>query len=129
MAPKSLRDEWVKAKADAGKTFDMSKLVDKRKFGPKLDKYESTRAAYEKLATKLATNPDDKKEKAAKDAVKRAAVDARDAADQYVLALTDLKKHTNDAATDRAADELRNHLYHLVDVLTKVAKGNFNAIH
>jgi hypothetical protein len=77
MAPKSLRDQWVKAKADAGRTFDMSKLVDKRKFGPKLDKYESTRGAYEKLAT----SPDDKKEKAAKDAVKKAAVDARDAAD------------------------------------------------
>ena len=126
MAPKSLRDQWVKAKSDAGKTFDMSKLVDKRKFGPKLDKYESTRAAYEKLTVRLATNPDDKKEKTAKDAVKKVAVDARDAADQYVLALNDLMKHTDDVATERAARELRDHALHVVDVLTKVANGNFN---
>jgi hypothetical protein len=62
------------------------------------------------MPKKLATSPDDKKEQAAKDAVKAAAVDARGAAEQYALTGCNAQRHRLRASAANRASRVRYRL-------------------
>jgi hypothetical protein len=127
MPAKSLRDEWKAAKA-ANKAFDVSKVMDQQKFGPKLDKYEAAAAQYSKVMKVLAKNPDDKKEEAAKKAVTAAAKDAAVAGAKYLQAMQFIEKNSTGPAK-AAADKLTTVLsMHILRHLDKVAKGDVSGL-
>lgn len=122
---KELRQLWKDAKDRQKKTLDMSKVSTKTKLGPALDKFQELVDAHDKLADKLQKNPDEAKEKKAKDAVKAAAKVALNACVDYIKSLQQIVKHSDNPTRD-AADELLTVLtYHISDRLVKATKGEF----
>jgi predicted TPR repeat methyltransferase len=125
MPHKSLRDEWKQAKA-ANRALDVSKVADKAKFGPKLDKYETACEAYLKLTK---ANADDKKQDAAKKAVMAAARDAFQAGGTYLQALHFIEKNGTQQAEKAAAAKLKEELtVNLLRRLDSVAKGDMSRV-
>ena len=123
----SLRDQWKKAKAEASKAFDLSKLVDKEDFGPKLDKYEAACADYRKLY-KNSLNPPDAKVTAVKNAAKAAADKAGKAGAVYLQGVEFLEKNST-GATQKAAHALGTVLaVRILGQLRAVSDGNFSLV-